>query len=355
MLLSFVSASLGISPAKYETNFESNHKYTFKFDAISDSPEKEIEVYVEGDLSQYASLDKDKLIGGGSFQVNLILPEEVEKSGKNTLIVGVREIPSESEFIGTNVNIRAIVNVYVPYPGKYLEAQLNVPDANVGNLIPVELHVINRGKDSLEVSPVILFFDSQMNEAGRLTFQPATLNTSEDRYFRKYLNSSGLRPGNYIAQAKISYNGDLFEVNRSFRIGSLFVNITDFTRELRKGGIRKYFVDVESKWNGELSEVFADVNLSNGVENITFRTPSVTLKAWESKKIEGFLDTSDLEGFYNTTVMLNYENKNSLAYGVLVVTAFNSLLWIGIGAVVIILTIIAFIVFRKKLYKKNKK
>ncbi len=351
LFIKISAASLGISPAKFEVNFEPNHQYTFKFEAIVDEPDSELEAYVEGDLSQYATLNKRELRGGGSFEVTLNLPAEVEKAGKNTLIVGVREIPGENEFIATSVNIRAIVNVYVPYPGKYVDVQLNVGDGNINEVIPVELHVINRGKESIEVSPIILFFDSGMNEVERMNFQSAFLNTSEERYFRKYLNTTGFKPDNYLASSVVNYGGEIFYLNQSFRIGSLFVNITDFTKELKKKGIQKYLIDIESGWNSQVSEVFADVNLTNGVQNITFRTPSAILNPWEKKTIEGFLDTDELEGRYNASIILSYERQKSFAYGTLAILESNMLLLIIIGSIAAILIVTATIIFiiRKKI------
>jgi len=145
------------------------------------------------------------------------------------------------------------------------------------------------------------------------------LKETQDRYFRKFLNTSGYKPGDYIAEAVIDF-GDIVKVNKTFRVGSLFVGVSNFTEQLQKGKIQEYIIGIESKWNGDLDEVFADVNIFNDVENITFRTPSVSLAAWESKNLVGFVDTEELEGEYDVNIILNYVGAKTFASGKLIVT-----------------------------------
>ena len=53
--VSFASAAIGVSPAKYELSFEPNFKQvlTFKFFGDGDIP---LNIYLEGDLKKYAEL-----------------------------------------------------------------------------------------------------------------------------------------------------------------------------------------------------------------------------------------------------------------------------------------------------------
>ena len=99
----------------------------------------------------------------------------------------------------------------------------------------------------------------------------------------------------------------------------MFVNVTDFTREIPKNGLQRFLIYIESMWNDNLNEVYADVNLSQGEQNIAFRTPSVDLNAWEMKTLEGFVDSEEMDGVYDVKIILNYAGEQSFASGELIV------------------------------------
>jgi hypothetical protein len=348
-----VSASLGISPAGANADFVPGAEYNFKFEVIVDDPDKELIITLGGDLAQYATLDKEELVGGGIVNVNLKLPDEISTPGFHEVGLSVKEKIPEESFLGTTINIMANIKVFAPYPGRYLEGRLSVSDGNIDEEIPVELRVFNRGKENIFVNVFIDFLAGGAEQVHRMYFEQAQINTTQDRYFRKFLNTSVFKPGDYVAQAYIDF-GEIITVNQSFRVGSLFVNINNFTEKLPRGGIQKYHVGIESRWNDYLKEVFADVNISNKTKEVVFRTPSLDLKSWERAILEGFLDTNDMEGEYVVDIVLNYADQQSKATGTLSIYTIGSrTLLIGIGAGVILLIIIIIIIFI--IYRRNRK
>ena len=54
---SLTMASLGLSPAKIDVDFEPNLKETFDFRVRSDKGEQTIGIYAKGDLAEYVSFD----------------------------------------------------------------------------------------------------------------------------------------------------------------------------------------------------------------------------------------------------------------------------------------------------------
>jgi len=346
------SASLGISPAIKNYDFVSGERIVIDYNILSDDSEREIILSLEGDLAEFAILSKKKLIGPGSFKVTLNLPEDFGVPGEHVLSVGAREIPSEDQFLGTAIDIRAVLKVFVPYPGKYLDVNLNVLDGNINEKIPIEVYVINRGIEGTNLGVKVLFFDSTNDLIYTMPFKDVFLETGNERYFRKFLNTSEYRPGTYLAEAVVSY-GDESRVNSTFRIGSLFVNITDFTKSLSRRGIQKFFINIESKWNGNLNEIYAEVNLSNDMDSIQFRTPSIDLNAWDSGILEGFLDTDKLDGAYETNIVLNYGGQQTFASGYLTISNIN--LSLVIGVIISILLIIVIVVWMTKRKNRNKK
>jgi len=353
----FASAALGITPARASINFVPGAEHEITYNILSDSPDMPIGTEIGGGaFSEYISLDKKKFTGPGSFTLKIKFPDEIDPPGEHTISVGVREFPTEENFIGTSVGIGAIIKIFVPYPGRYAEAKLSIPDGNVGDLLPVEVYVINRGKERITADVRVDFFEKEGNIINRMRFTPVELKTSQDRFFRRYLNTSGIKPGDYVAQAVVKYGEDSVVINKTFRVGSLFVRINNFTEELPQKGIERFLIDIESRWNGYLSEVSADINISNNLGSVVFRTPSVDLGAWQKDTLVGFVDTSGLEGEYKTEVVLNYAGEQTFATGLLFVRVFDiRMLMIIVAGIIVLIIIIALALWKLRGRKRKRK
>src|SRR3989344_2922683 len=295
LLSKAATASLGISPAIVKIGFVSSEMREVSYIIFSDQPEKKISISASGDLANYITFDKTEVIGQSSFKAIINFPKDVPVPGDHRVDIIVKEQPTEDQFIGTAIEIHSALKIFVPYPGRYVEVILNVQDGNIDETIPVEAHIFNIGQDSINLD-----------------------------------------------------YGEVIKVNKTFRVGSLFVNITNFTHVVTKGKIQKFYVGVESLWNGDLNEVYADVNISNSSYSYDFRTPSITLKAWTSDVLTGFLDTEGLEGRYDTRVVLNYANQKTNVLGSLLVVAGLSKTYIYVGLVGILLMIVIVVILRIK-------
>lgn len=349
-------SGLGLSPAIVEFDFAPGGVHEITFSVHSENPQQEVEVFLGGDFAKYAALSTERLVGSGNFKVLIKLPDSIELPGRHDLGVGVREIPGEQEFIGTKVEVIGQIRINVPYPGRYAEIDLNVKDGNVNEQIPIEVYVANKGKEEFNVNVNVNFLNDGKN-IFNIPFKPVFLKPNEDRYFRKFLDTTGFRPGNYIAEAVVNY-GEEARTSRTFRIGSLFVNITNFTQALPKEGIKRFSVDIESMWNNNVDEVYADVNISNSTKSLGFRTPSVNLDSWEKKTLVGFVDTLDLEGNYKTDIILYYSGQKSFASGELVIFREKSnytIIITGLLLIVVVLVILIILFVKKRNRKKMKK
>ncbi|MEK6811471.1 MAG: hypothetical protein AABX96_03110 [Nanoarchaeota archaeon] len=354
-LLLFVVSSLGISPALKNIDFYPGAEVNITYTALSDDPEKVLDVSMGGDFAQYATSSVSTVKGTTSFLITLKFPMSAEP-GNHYLSVSLSERPSESEFIGTAVQIGGILTVIVPYPGLYGELKLSLPDGNVNDQIPVELRVINRGDQILHLKYISIDFISSGGYVARtLNFTPVDISSPGDRYFRKYLDAKGLDAGNYLGVARVSYGDVVREVNQSFRIGSLFVNITNYTDSIVSGGIQKFYVSLENLWNSPNYGVYVDVNISNNIgEHYFFRTPSVDLNPWEKKTVESYFDTENLLGIYKVILNASYGGKSTAVYGSLLVSKKSNIIIYYVVALfaVLLLVLIYFIV---KHFSRSKK
>jgi len=347
------SSALGISPAVVNLDFKPGEKIEIDYKVSSDFSDQRIIVFTKGDLAEHVKLSTNELTGSGMFRATITLPDSIDKPGPHTISIGVEEAPNEGGAIGTLVRVIGVVKVFVPYPGKYAEAELKIGDGNIDENIPFEVYVVNRGREDINVDVNLLFIDGLGERVGTMQFPSHLMASGQEKTFKGTLNTEGYKPGNYMAEAYINY-GDELMTNKSFRIGSLFVNITNFTTELKKEGIQRFSIDIESMWNENIKEVFADVNISNEFESITFRTPSEELNAWNRKTLVGFLDTSTLEGEYKTEITLNYLGEQTVTYGTFRIKEFN-LIYLMIGIIIVLIGVIVFFVRNRKAFNPRKK
>lgn len=358
-LVFFVSSvsALGITPAIRSLEYVQGQEVNITFQVLDAVQGVVYDVIVRsGDLFNGSYANVDSVTGPESFVVTVKIPYGDVEPGPHYLGVSVKERPSETSFINTVVEVGAVVKTFVPYPGFYGDLSLNIPDGNLGDQIPVEFYVINRGDNPLDIKTVYVDFTSLNGiSTKRLDFTPVVIPVAGDRYFRKYLDTNGMNAGDYIGTAKVEYEGLMREVNKSFRVGSLFVNISNYTDYIVGKGIQKFYVTLESRWNSPIYGAYVDVNLSNEFYSTTFRTPSVDLIPWEKKEIESFLETEDLEGVYNLFLNASYHGKSSVAYGTLLIGRDYSLAIYLVSFIIAILFFVVLYFLLRKFFFKGKK
>lgn len=356
----FASAGLGLYPALREYNFAPNEQMQVTYTVYSDNPEKKISIYAEEDLANYTTFDKSYVIGGGQFTVTLNLPSSIDKPGRNKLFIVAEEEPDGDSFIGTSIKLRALISVRVPYPGKYIEAGLNIPNVNIGEKVPVELKVTSRGADNVSVTPVITFYDSARNVVDSMSFDSVVLATNGEKYFRRYLENPDLKPDDYIAEANIDYETDEpMVINSTFRIGNLRVDVINFTQNLSAGELNKFFIRIKSNWNAPISNVYADVNVSRGNYSNMFRTPPVDLAAFQERDLEGYIDTKGMSsGDYMSEIKLSYLGQTTYYSGKVTLIGGSEfkIIWVayGVGVGVLLAVLLIIIYFLIKRFKKRK-
>lgn len=353
--------AMGVSPPRVDIDFHPNTVQTIDFYIFHAAEDRKVIVNVEGELGKYVTLNKNEFYGEGKLRVTINFPSNIETPGGNVIYITIAEEPAQNQFIGTAITIRAGIVVHVPYPGKYIEYGLNVPNGNVDSKIPIELQVINRGTESLTIDPVITFYDSVMKEMHQMTFNPISLNTNEYDYFRRYLDTTGWKQGNYFAEAIIDYSGEKKSINATFKVGNLFVNVTDFTTNISEGEINKFLIKTKSNWNEDLTGIYADVTIFNDTTRASFRTPQIELKAWGEKTIESYFDATGIApGEYNVEVKLSYSGQNTFAFGKLMVIAkpvgmMKRIIYISVIVLLVAAALAASYVIARRFKKKKGK
>jgi hypothetical protein len=324
-LCSGVFAISGVSPSSYEVNFEPGYSGEFAFDFVLDG---DGDLYVEGELAEYVSLNKDEISDRGKVVAVLNLPSVIKSFGVNQIFVGTK---------GDDFDVRGAIKVMVPYPERYVEIGLNAPNANAGEDVLLELELFGRGTKSVVVSPRIEVYKGG-ESVDIVTFKDVEVVSGEVVNMDSSLDTSDYVAGDYLTVAFADYDEGNASVENFFRLGEFSVGLINYTRSLRENKVNKFEILVESFWNENMGSVYADVNILN-FGSANFVTPSVGLSAWEEQVLVGFLDMSKVdEDVFEAEIVLHYdEGSVSEIVKLNAVEGFDYVFWIVLLATVALL------------------
>jgi len=305
--------ALGATPAVMNYNFESGLSGEIEYYVSEDNPKQEIKISIIGDLAEYFEVSRDSFKGSGKFKVKFELPNSIEKQGKNRVYVRVEELVDDelaSGTIGTAVAIQGVIVINVPYEGKYAEMSFTAKDVNAGETAQFLLDVHNKGIEDFTFSSWI-DISSQEGVIETLNFKDRELKSQTSVSLKKDLDTTNYNPGDYNATAFVNYGNKILSKEKQFRIGTLNVSVTNYTREMIIDGLKQFNIEVESSWNDVIDGVYADVVFLNGsTELVSFKTSSTSMTPWEKKNITGFFDTTNFtEGSYDGEITLFYYGK----------------------------------------------
>jgi hypothetical protein len=349
-----VFAFSGVSPGSYSLNFHPNLEYDFEFNFLFDE-DVETNVYVSGPLSEYVQLDTTRLIGGGKVIASLSLPKAVESYGENKIIIGAKEVTGGIEGINIIADIHGTIRVKVPYPGDYVEADLDVSNANVKEFAGYRIKISNFGNDTVKISPKIqIFKEKELVEV--LKLEDAQLKIYEETLYFGGINTDNYSSGDYDAVAVIEYGSEKFaRADDSFRLGEFEVRILRYTSELELGRINKFDIEVESFWNNPIDALGAEVSFVGTGEKLTL--PPIPLDPWGKGSLSGFFEGNGIvPGTRSIEITFNHAEGSFTQIGQVfvfrkIVPSFY--VWV-IGGILIFGAIIYRILFLRKGLKKKK-
>ncbi len=316
------SESVGISPPRIERVFSPNFEENITVNIIN-TRDEEVNMFVgvDGDISDFIGVSEQefKLDGRQSKPVILSvkLPAKL-KPGIHTVSIIARELPVEKKSgITAFPSIKGELRLAVPYPGKFVELQVEVQNKNRDEPIEVKVLASNRGTDEVGV----LRIEARVvDEKGKFKEQVQTtrrkIGAEKNEEISILLSAEKYDVGIYHLFVKGVYDGiQTEEMERVFQVGHLFVNIVNVTSLFKKDKIQKVSIEVESGWNNRIDGLYAEmVVFKEGKEmKEAVKSPSVSIDPWERKIISFFWDTSGIEeGVYEGQVILYYDSKTTV-------------------------------------------
>ena len=358
--INLISAGgVGITPVHYKEFFEPGLQKSFEFQSFNTNPTKGVQIYVKGDLAEYATLSETYFIGSGKFTVTLNLPQKIEKPGKHQIIVGAIEAIEEGmATIGGIAAIQGRIEILVPYPGKYAEASFEINDINEGEEANYELSVHNLGTETISVKPKIeIYKEDKSNILLTRNLNQTSLGPKKSLTIIETLSTQNLPPGEYKATATIDY-GPIIEINKTFRIGEFLVEVTDYDYLFEQGKINKFNIEIKNKWNSKINEIFARVSINDEGKFITdFKTVSTSSNPWETKNLTGYFDATNLEPKrYIANIILSYDNETtSKLVAIYVNKPPLKISYLIYAAIIVGITLIAILIYLLRKIKQLKK
>jgi hypothetical protein len=314
---------LGITPGRTTVNFEPNLHKEISFSVLnSEHKDMSVVFMVRGNLSGYVALsqtyaefsaDEDSK----SFTYTIDLPSKFDKPGKYDVEIVAMEAPKDLKekgtFVGATVAVVTQLYVYVPYPNKYAEAELNVveSDGKTVFLVPV----INRGKlDIVNLKAVIDIYSDTNEKITTLETDTQSLESLK----RTELSvpwESNVNPGRYKALVTVMYDNEITTVFKDFNVGEMFLDILEINvKDFRLGEIAKFDTLVENKWSSDLSEVYLNILVYNNEGEVMadFKSPTYDVGALSQADMVAYWDTAGVhKGTYDGKIILKYGQKST--------------------------------------------
>lgn len=319
--------ALGVSPGRTTLNFEPGLEKSVTF-TITNNELKEFNafVYVEGDLKDYITFDNEvvkfnETIKSRSFKYSIRLPDRIDTPGDNWGKIVIMELPKGWEGPEGETSVVATVGVIhqlkikVPYPGKFLQTDLKIQAGAQNEEVNFFTRIFNLGKDDVASAKATLEIfgpDNNVVETIETASKPVKSMTREELIATW---TADVEPGSYKARTTIVYDGETSVAEKRFYIGDMNIDIIDVdVRDFRLGGIAKFDIFSESKWNQPIKGVYAQMAVDDKENKrvADFKSASVDFESFEKKHLFAYWDTEGIqEGDYKTTLTLHYSDRTT--------------------------------------------
>ncbi|MBR9706258.1 hypothetical protein GOV14_04435 [Candidatus Pacearchaeota archaeon] len=324
MLLIVISnvCALGITPARRTIDYETGKNSVVPISVLnSDHKNIEVVLMVQGELNKSIKVSPAKLVFEPSeesktFEYKLDLPSGLTPGLHTAEVVALEVQTSEGgDFVGATVAVATQVHVNVPYPGKYLDADLNVLNAEQGGVANFIVPIVNRGKLGIGGARALIdVYNLDYEKKASIETDLLEVGAKQRRELSGQW-SVDVNPGNYIAKVTLMYDGETLVFEKQFSVGSRSLSIESiFVNNFQLGQIAKLQILVENKWGEEVKGVFANLLVYNHENQVMADVKSSTenIPSLEKKELIAYWDTVGVEeGEYDGKLMVKYGQKSS--------------------------------------------
>ena len=351
-----------VSPSKIEFDFQPNQEVSSDFIVFNRrNTTLNAIIFAEGYLNNSFKLSKDSVRllpeQGEIVNFKIDFPNDIKPGIHQHKIIVVETFKQTGSGIGAKIALGIIVNIKKPYPGKYLETQLKATDVKVDEPVEFIVTASNFGLEDLEnVQATIDIFDSDDKKIGSVKTDSKKILSKQGEELKATWNSLGNKAAVYTAKAIISYDGLTTEATTLFRLGDILIEILNITNtEIEKDTIDSVNVEIQSKWNGEIRDIHAELDVKDINKKVIMSSKSETidLGPWQTANLQIYIDAHNVEkGDYEGNVVIFYEGRTTEKEFIVTVKEKINLLLVTSILIIVILIILIIALMKRKTVKK---
>ena len=315
--------SLGITPGRTTLDYEPGAEKIIPLTVLNNEHKNmEVVLTIQEELKDSIMISQSKLEfmpseESKTFNYKLKMPDNLEPGLHKAEIMALEVAKSSGEgtYVSATVAVVSQLYLYVPCPGKCIDAELEVLDAEQNATATFIVPVINRGKLGIGEARAIIDVYTSLNEK---------ITTIETDYLpieagaRTELSGKwnvNVNSGNYLAKVSVFYDGESKNFEKEFAVGTNMMTIESIlVNNFQLGEIAKLQILIENKWNQELKDVFENLIVYNNENQIMTDIKSATqdIPPLTKKELIAYWDTVGVkQGEYDGKLMVKYGKKST--------------------------------------------
>lgn len=314
--------SIGVTPGRTTLNFEPNLETEVKFKVINNENKPlRLAIYARGNLAEYIKLEEEEIeLSEDSRELSytLKLPSDIEEPGLYDAEIVIRELNLDNQKreinIGTMQAVITQLHVYVPYPGKYIVAKLDIIGGDLDKNTLFFVPLINFGEeDVIKAKAEIIIMDMYGKVIDKVDSDEMAVPGKGRAELSAQLDPSNLMPGVYRVIAKVTYDGFTTTAENTFYIKDFLLIPLDISvRDFTLGDIAKFNILVENIGNIDVRDAYSMILLDKNGENAAnLKSVPIDFKPLEKKEMVSYWDTKDVKADeYDGRLLLRYEDKS---------------------------------------------
>ena len=253
---------------------------------------------VDGKFDIILDFPADEYIEPGEYVIGVTVVEEPARNADGELEGGINTLVAVSK------KVYIIVYSYE----KDVKASLDVPNVNFGSNVKVSVNVASvsyKDIDSVKAD-LILYDEETKTEIARKSTTEKPLKSLKSIKFTETFDTEEWEAKKYFTKAVVTYDGVVEEVNSTFLIGNMDLQLKDYSKQLTQG-YSDFSARVTNNWGNELKNVKAKLFI--GGEEL-LETPTISLGAWQEGELKGIVKVDLKPDVYKGKLKLFYEGES---------------------------------------------
>src|SRR3989338_1371243 len=241
------------------------------------------------------------------FDLTIEFPQALTVSpGTYFITLGAQDGDSEAQGLYAQTSVSKQFQVEVYSYEKDIAASFTAPSVNEKEPVEFTVQVESRTYSDIgSIRAEITIYDWLDRELGKVATAEKPLPSLAKETLSALFDTSSLEPGNYRAQAKVTYDTKNIHLNGTFKVGTMDIIMKDYTKELNQG-YTDYRIQVENNWGNLIKDVYAKLLID---EEEYLQTPSIDIAPWQIGELQGIVKVDLAPGIYPGLIRLFFSGE----------------------------------------------